>query len=145
MGTHPIFESDFDCLTETKMFRQNLGLIRKLSLSQLRNSNLIITDSAANRLKEICSPAEYLRVSVGGGGCSGYSYEFDLKNDKLQDNDLKFERDGAVVVTDDESIEFMDGATIDYSQELIKKSFIVTDNPQSDSNCSCGASFSIDL
>ena len=48
-------------------------------------------------------------------------------------------------VTDNESIEFMDGATIDYSQELIKKSFIVTDNPQSDSNCSCGASFSIDL
>ena len=53
------------------MFRQNLGLIRKLSLSQFRTSNLLITDSAASRLKEICSPTEYLRVSVGGGGCSG--------------------------------------------------------------------------
>ena len=48
-------------------------------------------------------------------------------------------------VTDDESIEFMDGATIDFSQELIKKAFVVKENPQSDANCSCGASFSIDL
>merc|ERR1711962_77910 len=114
MGTHPIFESDFDCLTE-KMFRQNLGLIRKLSLSQIRNSNLIITDSAAARLNEICSPAEYLRVSVGGGGCSGYSYEFELSSEPLDpDEDLIFTNNGQRVVTDRESIEFMDGATIDY-------------------------------
>ena len=80
------------------MFRQNHGLIRKLSLSPIRNSNLIITDSAANRLKEICSPAEYLRVSVGGGGCSGYSYEFDLSDEPIDpDMDLVFTKDGSRV------------------------------------------------
>ena len=83
---------------EKKMFRQNLGLIRKLSLSQFRTSNLLITDSAASRLKEICSPAEYLRVSVGGGGCSGYSYEFDLSDEPIDpDMDLVFTKDGSRV------------------------------------------------
>ena len=84
--------------SEKKMFRQNLGLIRKLSLSQFRTSNLLITDSAASRLKEICSPAEYLRVSVGGGGCSGYSYEFDLSDEPIDpDMDLVFTKDGSRV------------------------------------------------
>lgn len=132
--------------SENKMFRQNLGLIRKLSLSQFRTSNLLITDSAASRLKEICSPAEYLRVSVGGGGCSGYSYEFDLSDEPIDpDMDLVFTKDGSRVVTDKESIELMDGSTIDFKQELIKKSFVVSSNPLSESGCSCGASFSIEL
>ena len=64
---------------------------------RLHSHKLIITESAATQLNKICDPDEYLRVSVGGGGCSGYSYEFDLKSDELQKNDLKFERDGAVV------------------------------------------------
>lgn len=128
------------------MFRQNFGMIRKLSLSQFRTSSLLITDSAASRLKEICSTAEYLRVSVGGGGCSGYSYEFDLSDEPIDpDMDLVFTKNGSRVVTDKESIELMNGSTIDFKQELIKKSFVVSANPLSESGCSCGASFSIEL
>jgi len=95
----------------------------------------------------VCTePGEYLRVSVGGGGCSGYSYEFELTTDPIdQENDLVFEKDDQKVVTDVDSIEFMDGSTIDYKMELIKKAFVVTDNPLADQNCSCGSSFSIDL
>lgn len=62
-----------------------------------RAATLLITESAATQLNKICDPNEYLRVSVGGGGCSGYSYEFDLQTDPLAGCDLKFERDGATV------------------------------------------------
>ena len=76
------------------MLRQLPKLMNPL---RYQSYKLLITESAATQLNKICDPDEYLRVSVGGGGCSGYSYEFDLKNDTLQDNDLKFERDGAIV------------------------------------------------
>ena len=103
------------------------------------------------------SSTEHFEISLEG--CSGYSYEFDLTKEAISETDMKFERDGAIVgkfddfwssfikysVTDEESIELMDGSTIDYSQELIKKSFVVTNNPLADSGCSCGASFSIEL
>ena len=76
------------------MLRQLPKLMNPL---RYQSHKLLITESAATQLNKICDPDEYLRVSVGGGGCSGYSYEFDLKKDTLQDNDLKFERDGAIV------------------------------------------------
>ena len=70
---------------------------RNLSLSKSVLQKLIISPTAATRLTEICQADEYLRVSVGGGGCAGYSYEFELSNKPLEDSDLKFERGGAVV------------------------------------------------
>ena len=142
---------------------------RAISTSQLRPSpKLIVTDATSSRLAEICDEKEYLRVSVGGGGCSGYSYSFELTDEPIdEEEDLVFthlnQRVGwfdlygikpsfleaslkfASAVTDRESIEFMDGATIDFKTELIKRSFVVTDNPKADSGCSCGSSFSIDL
>lgn len=125
------------------MLRQARFLRTCIRLSQKLN----ITDAASSRLAQVCTePGEYLRVSVGGGGCSGYSYEFELTTEPIdQENDLVFEKDNQKVVTDVDSIEFMDGSTIDYKKELIKKAFVVTDNPLADQNCSCGSSFSVDL
>jgi len=124
-------------LRQARFFRTCIRLSQKLN----------ITDAASSRLAQVCTePGEYLRVSVGGGGCSGYSYEFELTTEPIdQENDLVFEKDNQKVVTDVDSIEFMDGSTIDYKKELIKKAFVVTDNPLADQNCSCGSSFSIDL
>merc|ERR1711868_69361 len=148
MGTHPIFESDFDCLTE-KMLRNFRPILRQaLRMQQVASPahSLLISDAAATRLAEICDKNEYLRVSIGGGGCSGYSYEFDLSDEPLDENeDLVFIKNEQRVVTDRESIELMNGSTIDYKQELIKKAFVVADNPLAQNGCSCGASFSIDL
>ena len=109
--------------------------------------SFLAVESMIKTQTTVCTePGEYLRVSVGGGGCSGYSYEFELTTNPIdQENDLVFEKDDQKVVTDVDSIEFMDGSTIDYKMELIKKAFVVTDNPLADQNCSCGSSFSIDL
>jgi len=127
----------FRMLRQARFFRTCIRLSHKLNIS----------DAASSRLAQVCTePGEYLRVSVGGGGCSGYSYEFELTTDPIdRENDLVFEKDDQKVVTDVDSIEFMDGSTIDYKMELIKKAFVVTDNPLADQNCSCGSSFSIDL
>ena len=65
--------------------------ISRIIAPMARLNSLKITDAAATRLAEICSKEEYLRVSVGGGGCSGYSYEFDLSDDKIDpEEDLIF-------------------------------------------------------
>merc|ERR1711924_159123 len=71
-----------------------------------------------------------LRVAVDSGGCSGFQYTFSLLDDPVpQKDDRVFEKDGAVVLVDSVSFEFLKGATVDYSEELIRASFQVVDNP----------------
>lgn len=82
-----------------------------------------------------------LRVSVSGGGCSGFQYGFDFERDKA-DDDLVLERDGAVVLIDATSLPFLEGAEIDFVDELIGASFKIN-NPNAASSCGCGTSFSI--
>ena len=82
-----------------------------------------------------------LRLSVQGGGCSGFSYKFDFE-DKLADDDKIFETDGVKLVVDDMSLEFLDGAEVDYVEELIGSSFKVK-NPNATASCGCGTSFSV--
>lgn len=82
-----------------------------------------------------------LRVSVSGGGCSGFQYGFDLDTRRAED-DLVLERDGAVVLIDSTSLPFLEGAEIDYVDELIGASFQVR-NPNATASCGCGTSFSI--
>lgn len=84
---------------------------------------------------------EYLRVAVNGGGCSGFSYVFDFA-DAAGADDLVVERDGAKVVIDDMSLEFLTGSEIDFVEELIGASFKIN-NPNATANCGCGTSFSI--
>lgn len=83
----------------------------------------------------------YLRVSVEGGGCSGFSYKFDLTNSTNQD-DLVITRDGATVLVDEMSMEFMTGSEIDFSTELIGAAFKIN-NPNATAGCGCGTSFSV--
>ena len=84
-----------------------------------------VTDRAATRIAEITAneaTTPVLRVSVEGGGCSGFQYKFDLVGGQAQD-DLVIERNGAVVVIDPVSVQYMEGAEIDFVDDLIGASF----------------------
>jgi iron-sulfur cluster assembly accessory protein len=103
-----------------------------------------VSANAARRIKEILAsePAgAHLRVSVEGGGCSGFRYEFAVDTVR-QAEDLAVERDGITVVVDPVSLEYMKGAEIDFVDELIGASFQIK-NPNATSGCGCGTSFSI--
>ena len=77
-----------------------------------------------------------LRVSVEGGGCSGFQYKFDMEHSKASD-DLVISRDGAVVLIDPVSVNYMAGSEIDFVDDLIGASFKVN-NPQAKASCGCG-------
>nr|KAF6387083.1 iron-sulfur cluster assembly 2 [Myotis myotis] len=83
-----------------------------------------LTNSCVQRLLEITQGAEFLRLEVEGGGCSGFQYRFSLDSDSLA---------------------FVKGAHVDFCQELIRSSFQVLNNPQAEKGCSCGSSFSVKL
>lgn len=103
-----------------------------------------ISESAAKRIAEILgqeAEAKMLRVSVSGGGCSGFQYGFDLDT-KAQADDLVLERDGAVVLIDSLSLTYMEGSVIDFTDDLIGASFQVK-NPNATASCGCGTSFSL--
>lgn len=107
-------------------------------------SNITLSESAAKRIKAILEKQpdkSYLRVSVEGGGCSGFSYKFDL-DDTANEDDLIVSRDGVDVLIDEMSIEFMAGSEIDFSTELIGAAFKIN-NPNATAGCGCGTSFSI--
>jgi iron-sulfur cluster insertion protein len=106
---------------------------------------ITITDSAARRIaalvQEEANPKLMLRVAVSGGGCSGFQYGFTLDDSRLEDDRL-FEHSGIKVVIDQTSLELIQGAEIDFVEELVGASFQVR-NPNASSSCGCGNSFSI--
>ena len=107
-------------------------------------ATVTVSDKAARRIGEILKsePAgTMLRVSVEGGGCSGFSYKFDMARERAAD-DLVIARDGAVVLIDAVSVNYMAGSEIDFVDDLIGASFKVK-NPQATASCGCGTSFSI--
>ena len=107
-------------------------------------SPVTVSARAAKRIAEILKsePAPMmLRVAVTGGGCSGFQYSFAL-DDARTDDDLVIERDGATVLVDPMSLDFLKGAEIDFTNELIGAAFKVN-NPNAASSCGCGTSFSI--
>jgi iron-sulfur cluster assembly accessory protein len=107
-------------------------------------SGVTVTDRAARRIQEImqAEPAgSMLRISVNGGGCSGFQYAFDVDRTR-QDDDLVIEKDGARVLVDSVSLQYMDGSTIDFVDDLIGQSFQIK-NPQATASCGCGTSFSL--
>lgn len=105
---------------------------------------ILVSSSAAARIKAIVADEpdnKLLRVSVEGGGCSGFQYKFDLVAQR-EDDDVVIEKDGATVVVDAISLPFLAGSEIDYVQELIGASFKVK-NPNATASCGCGTSFTI--
>jgi iron-sulfur cluster insertion protein len=103
-----------------------------------------VSARAAKRIADIlkAEPAStMLRLAVTGGGCSGFQYNFAL-DDTRMDDDLVVERDGAVVLIDPVSLDFLKGAEIDFSNDLIGAAFKVN-NPNAQSSCGCGTSFSV--
>ncbi|XP_028914547.1 LOW QUALITY PROTEIN: iron-sulfur cluster assembly 2 homolog, mitochondrial [Ornithorhynchus anatinus] len=103
-----------------------------------------LSDGCVKRLLEITEGSRFLRLQVEGGGCSGFQYRFSLDT-VLNPDDRVFERGGARVCVDSDSLAFVKGAVVDFSRELIRSSFQVVDNPQAEQGCSCGTSFSVKL
>jgi iron-sulfur cluster assembly protein len=104
--------------------------------------NITLTEKAANRLREIiASKGENLalRVMVRPGGCSGYEYGMALERNPRPDDDVT-EIEGLKVVVDPRSVEFLDGATVDYVDSLMGGGFAIN-NPNAVSSCGCGQSF----
>ena len=103
-----------------------------------------MTSRAACRIAEILAVEggdAMLRVAVTGGGCSGFQYNFALDNAQA-DDDIVLERDGAVVLVDPMSLDFLKGAELDFVDDLIGAAFKIN-NPNATSSCGCGTSFSV--
>jgi len=103
-----------------------------------------MTDRAAKRISRILgakADKRALRISVEGGGCSGFSYKFDLVGD-ADAEDLVVTRDGATLLIDPVSLPFMAGAEVDFVDDLMGQSFQVR-NPNATASCGCGTSFSV--
>ena len=114
-------------------------------MGAVEKRTIMLSASAAQRvawmLAQEDQPGLMLRVSVSGGGCSGFQYGFSL-DDTLNPDDLTFDRDGVTAVVDEVSLELLNGSEIDYVEELIGASFQVK-NPNATASCGCGTSFSV--
>ena len=106
---------------------------------------LTITDSAFERISDLIAeennPDLKLRTFVQGGGCSGFQYGFTF--DELQnEDDFIIEKDNVVVLVDAMSMQYLLGATIDYKEDIMGSSFSIS-NPNAETTCGCGSSFSV--
>jgi iron-sulfur cluster assembly accessory protein len=107
-------------------------------------NTITLSESAARRITQIVGSEvgkEALRISVEGGGCSGFSYKFDLAQG-VENDDIVIERDGATVLIDSMSVVYMEGSEIDFVDNLLGQSFQIK-NPNAVASCGCGTSFSI--
>jgi iron-sulfur cluster insertion protein len=102
---------------------------------------LIVTPSAAEQINEILmdeQSAKYVRAFVQGGGCSGFNYGFTLEEGKEED-DFVIDK----LIVDSMSMQYFEGATIDFTSDKLKGSQFVISNPNAKSTCGCGSSFSV--
>jgi iron-sulfur cluster assembly accessory protein len=105
---------------------------------------ITVSERAARRIGQILKTegdGAMLRVSVEGGGCSGFQYKFDVEHAQAED-DLVIAREGVVVLVDPASVPFLAGSEVDFVDDLIGASFKVN-NPQAKTSCGCGTSFSL--
>lgn len=106
---------------------------------------MTISESAVRQVRQMierrADDTLILRVSVSGGGCSGFQYGIGFDN-AVHEDDLVFERDGVRLAVDDVSLDLLDGSEVDFVEELIGASFQVR-NPNAASSCGCGTSFSV--
>jgi iron-sulfur cluster insertion protein len=110
-------------------------------------ANMTMSDSAALRIlatrEKQANPKLMLRVTVLGGGCSGFKYTLDF-DDQMNADDVTLEKNGAIVITDESSLPFLQNALVDYEQTLMGSAFKIK-NPNAASSCGCGKSFSVEM
>lgn len=106
---------------------------------------ITLSDAAAKRVRTLMEKSgdetQKLRITVSGGGCSGFQYAFKLDN-QMNDDDVTFENNGVYLITDDASLDLLNGSEVDYVDDLMGSMFKVN-NPNAESMCGCGTSFSI--
>jgi iron-sulfur cluster assembly accessory protein len=110
----------------------------------MNTESVTVTERAARRIGEILKnepQGTMLRVSVEGGGCSGFQYKFDMERAQAED-DVLIRREGATVLIDSVSLNYLAGSEIDFVDDLIGASFRIN-NPQAKASCGCGTSFSL--
>ena len=104
-----------------------------------------LSEKAAARVATLIAqqsnPNLKLRLTISGGGCSGFQYGFDFDEDQA-DDDIVVERDGVTMLVDPMSLMYLFGAEVDYVEDLVGASFQVV-NPNAASSCGCGSSFSV--
>ncbi len=113
-------------------------------IETVTTDDVVVTESAARRIRDILKTepeGARLRVSVEGGGCSGFRYEFAFERAPAAD-DVMAVRDGVEVLIDPVSLEYLKGSEIDFVDELIGASFQIR-NPNAASSCGCGTSFAL--
>ncbi|HWT31601.1 MAG TPA: iron-sulfur cluster assembly accessory protein [Propylenella sp.] len=111
----------------------------------MNQESVRLTDRAAKRIAKILGgepTGTVLRVSVEGGGCSGFQYRYDLVREAPAADDVVLARDGATVLIDPVSLQYMGGSQIDFVDDLMGQSFQIK-NPIASASCGCGTSFSI--
>jgi len=106
---------------------------------------LVFTESAAKKVSSLIeeegNPALMLRVFISGGGCSGFQYGFTF-DEELQSGDTEVLKDGVKLLIDPMSIQYLEGAEIDYTEGLEGAQFVIR-NPNATTTCGCGSSFSV--
>lgn len=114
--------------------------------TEAQDAGIVISDNAARRIGAMIEQESNgrdlkFRVTVSGGGCSGFQYGFDF-DETINDDDLVFEHGAVKVLVDDVSLQYLSGAVLEYKEELIG-SYFALENPNASSTCGCGTSFSI--
>ena len=110
----------------------------------MTTASITISERAAERITQIVASdpeSNMLRISVEGGGCSGFAYHFDLVS-KAEPEDILIERASAKVLVDSLSLAYLTGSEIDYVDDLMSASFKIK-NPNATAACGCGTSFSV--
>jgi iron-sulfur cluster insertion protein len=114
-------------------------------VSEIEARRIVVTENAARRIAVLRTEEQaenaFLRIAVSGGGCSGFQYGLTF-DDQRNDDDFVFEQDGVTVVVDDVSLGLLNGAEVDFVEDLMGASFRIN-NPNAASSCGCGNSFSI--
>ena len=110
-----------------------------------QNDTIELTSRAGAQIARILKKepkGTVLRIAVTGGGCSGFQYEYNLVQEQAAPGDLILTREGATVLIDHVSVQFLGGATIDFVDDLVGQAFRIT-NPNSVASCGCGNSFDV--
>ncbi len=110
-----------------------------------QSTSVELTQRAGKQIAKILGgepEGTVLRIAVSGGGCSGFQYEYNLVQENPAKDDMVLQNMGATVLIDALSLEFMNGAKIDYVDDLVGQAFKI-DNPNTVASCGCGNSFTV--